>query len=248
MQFARAKEAEGRFLDAAAAFERGGDVDAAVRLHLHKLSNPAKAYALARASSSPTAAAAVAKAALQESLWPVAVEFLVRSGEAAEAWQVAQIHGAVDAFAAALPADAPQAVRAKVAQHYQGHELHSKAAEQFRLAGSLQACIGELVAAAGKASTIPRVPHTDSINRDRVSLSVAPTPCRLKVRRSGTRPPLARSSSSLRPPRTKRAGWRERCSRVWARPTRAAARSSWWTSIWRLGTAPRRRPRPPCLR
>ena len=159
LQFARAKEAEGKFLDAAAAYERAGDIDAAVRLHLHKLSNPAKAYALARSSGSSSVAAAVAKACLDASIWPVAVEFLVRSGEISEAWQVAQIHGAADAYAAALPKNTPTGVHAKVAQHFQGHGAHSKAAEQFRLAGNLQACIVELMAAAGKVGL-----HTPRIN------------------------------------------------------------------------------------
>jgi WD repeat-containing protein 19 len=146
LQFAKAKEAEGKFEDAATIYERANAYDSAVRLHLSKLDNPQKAFVLVRQSKSKSAAALASRACLECSNWPAAVEFHVLAGDVEEGWQIAQVHAAMDAFALALPADAPKEIHTKIAAYFSDRGCHQKAAEQFRLAGNLKDCVSELVA------------------------------------------------------------------------------------------------------
>jgi len=58
-QFARAKEADGRYAEAVAAYKSAGDPEAAVRLLLEKLRRPEEAVRIVRETRSPEAAKAV---------------------------------------------------------------------------------------------------------------------------------------------------------------------------------------------
>jgi WD repeat-containing protein 19 len=146
MQFAKGKEAEGKLEEAARAYERAQAFESAVSLYLIKLENAPKAFAIVRQSKCKAAAALAARACLQRSNWPAAVEFHVLAGDVEEGWQIAQVHEAVDAFALALPADAPKETRFRIAAYFKDRGWHQKAAEQFRLGGNLKDCISELVA------------------------------------------------------------------------------------------------------
>ena len=88
MQFAQAKEADGKLADAADVYERAGDADAAVRLYLHKLGNSNKAFALARGSGRGSAAATIAQYCVDKCDWGSAVEFHMLAGNVADALQV----------------------------------------------------------------------------------------------------------------------------------------------------------------
>ena len=150
MQYAKAKEAEGKHGEAADAYERGGDADAAVRLLISRLDNPTRAFALARRAGSRAAAELLVQHCMATSNWAGAVEFLMHAGEDAEALQVAQTHAAMDTYAACLSKDAPAAVRTKVAMYFQNQGEHNKAAAQHELAGSLTSCVSQLLAHAKK--------------------------------------------------------------------------------------------------
>jgi hypothetical protein len=65
LQFAKAKEAEGRFAEAAAAYEAAGDMDAVVRLCLERLNQPQRAYAIVRKTQSAEAANQLSRFCLQ---------------------------------------------------------------------------------------------------------------------------------------------------------------------------------------
>jgi WD repeat-containing protein 19 len=58
-QFARAKEAEGRYMEAVAAYKTAGDPESAVRLLLEKLRLPEEAVRIVRETRSPVAAKSV---------------------------------------------------------------------------------------------------------------------------------------------------------------------------------------------
>jgi phage gp37-like protein len=145
-QFAKAKEAEGQLPEAADAFERGGDIDSAVRIYLLKLNNSNKAFALARRSGSTTAAATLVRYCLSKSQWAGAVEFHMLAGQKAEALQVAQTHSEMDTYASCLKPGTSADMQTKVALYFQNHKQHDKAALQYELAGSLTSAVSQLMA------------------------------------------------------------------------------------------------------
>ena len=53
LAFAQAKEAEGQFVEAVAAYEKAKDMDAVVRLNLEEMRNPQVAFAIVRETRSP---------------------------------------------------------------------------------------------------------------------------------------------------------------------------------------------------
>lgn len=139
-------EEDGRFLQAAAEYERGGNEEAAVRLCLSELNNPKKAFAMARRSGSVTAATLVAQHCGATSSWAGAVEFSVRARDFSGAWQIAQTHREMDVYAAALDSDAPAEMRAQVAVYFQNVKEHDKAATQFEAAGNMLSAVSQLMA------------------------------------------------------------------------------------------------------
>lgn len=139
-------EEDGRFLQAAAEYERGGDEEAAVRLCLSELNDLNKAFAMARRSGSVAAATLVARHCGATSLWDEAVEFSVRARDFTGAWQIAQTHRKMDAYAAALDPDAPAEMRTQVAVYFQNVKEHAKAAKQFEAAGNMLSAVSQLMA------------------------------------------------------------------------------------------------------
>lgn len=161
-QFAKAMEEDGRFLEAVAEYERAGDDEAAVRLCLSQLNDAPRAFTLARRSGSIAAAALVARHCGTASLWAEAVEFSVRARDFAGAWQIAQTHREMDAYAAALDTDAPAEMRAQIAVFFQNVKEHGKAAEQFEAAGNMLSAVSQLMAHAKRVRgwLVAAVPET----------------------------------------------------------------------------------------
>lgn len=155
VQFAKAMEEDGQFQQAAAEYERGGDDEAAVRLCLSRLNNTDTAFALARRTGSVSAAALVARHCSATSAWAGAVEFSVRAHDFAGAWQIAQTHRQMDAYAAALDANASPEMRAQVAVYYQNVKEHAKAAKQFEAAGNMLSAVSQLMAHAKRVLPWP---------------------------------------------------------------------------------------------
>lgn len=119
VQFAKAKEAEGRYQEAVESYERAGDSGAMVRLLLNNLNNSNKAFAIARTSRHKASASMVARYCLSRSNWESAVEFLMLCGDVEEAWALAQTHAVMHAYSQALGADATPTMHSKVALYYQ---------------------------------------------------------------------------------------------------------------------------------
>eukprot|EP00955_Chlamydomonas_euryale_P009184 98506-Chlamydomonas_euryale.AAC.1 len=99
LQFAKAKEAEGRYAEAAVAYEAAGDMDSVVRLSIDRLNAPTKAYAIVRRTRSVEAAALLTRWCLQAQDFAGAVEFLLLAGQMDQAFDIAQGHSEMDTFA-----------------------------------------------------------------------------------------------------------------------------------------------------
>jgi WD repeat-containing protein 19 len=88
-EFAKAKEAEGKFEEAAEAYGRANDVDAVVRLYLEKLQRPQKAFSLVRDSKTVQGALLVAQYCQGVGDHRAAIEFLILAKRSEEAFDLA---------------------------------------------------------------------------------------------------------------------------------------------------------------
>jgi WD repeat-containing protein 19 len=94
-QFAKAKETEGAFVEAADSYEAAKDMDSVVRLLLGPLQNPQKAFAIVRRTRSAEGAALVASFCAHIGDVPAGIEFLLLAKRNEDAFKLAQAHDAM---------------------------------------------------------------------------------------------------------------------------------------------------------
>jgi len=136
LQFAKVKEAEGRWADAAAAFEAAGDVDNMVRLCLERLEAAPRACTAVRKTRSRTAAGTVARHCLAAGDFRGAVEFLLLSGQLDQAFDIAAANGEMEAFAEFVGVGSKGGQEAeRIAEYYEKRGELEKAAEMWSQAG-----------------------------------------------------------------------------------------------------------------
>ena len=99
LQFAKAKEMDGKFKDAVSAYEAARDYDSAVRLYLDKLNDPENAVRIVKQTRSTEGAKMVARFFIKLGDFSSAIQFLVISHCVDEAFQLAQQHAKMDLFA-----------------------------------------------------------------------------------------------------------------------------------------------------
>lgn len=131
LQFAKAKEAEGRYADAAAAYEAAGDMDSVVRLCLERLNAPQRAYAIVRKTQSVEAASQLSRFCLQQQDFGGAVEFLLMAGQMDQAFDIAMGHNEMDTFARIVAASAKPVDYSRIAQYYESRGEYDKAADMW---------------------------------------------------------------------------------------------------------------------
>ena len=88
LQFAKAKEMDGKFKDAVSAYEAARDYDSAVRLYLDKLNDPENAVRIVKQTRSTEGAKMVARFFIKLGDFSSAIQFLVISHCVDEAFQV----------------------------------------------------------------------------------------------------------------------------------------------------------------
>eukprot|EP00039_Didymoeca_costata_P030876 m.31858 g.31858 ORF g.31858 m.31858 type:complete len:1357 (-) comp8355_c0_seq1:4546-8616(-) len=102
LQYAKAKEADGSFKEAAAAYEQGGDFESVIRVNLNNLQNPDEAVRVVKESGSTEGAKMVAQFFTNLNDPGSAIQFLVLSGSNEDAFALAKSHGKMDTFAQCL--------------------------------------------------------------------------------------------------------------------------------------------------
>jgi len=102
LDYARAKEADGKWADAAKAYEAAKDMDSVVRLLLERLDQPERAFQIVRETKSSEAAKLAARFCQERKEWRLAIELLVLSMGADEAFELATRQGEMATFTAAL--------------------------------------------------------------------------------------------------------------------------------------------------
>ena len=99
LQFAKAKETDGKYKEAVVAYEAARDYDSAVRLFLEKLNDPENAVRIVKQTRSTEGAKMVARFFIKLGDFSSAIQFLVISHCVDEAFQLAQQHAKMDLFA-----------------------------------------------------------------------------------------------------------------------------------------------------
>ncbi|NXN95131.1 WDR19 protein, partial [Rhinopomastus cyanomelas] len=136
LQYAKAKEADGRYKDAVAAYEQAKQWDSAIRLYLDHLNNPEKAVDIVRETQSLDGAKMVARFFLQLGDYGSAIQFLVMSKCNNEAFALAQQHDKMEIYADIISAESSSSDDYQsIALHFEGEKKHFQAGKFFLLCG-----------------------------------------------------------------------------------------------------------------
>mmetsp|Transcript_29922 Transcript_29922/g.80403 ORF Transcript_29922/g.80403 Transcript_29922/m.80403 type:complete len:508 (-) Transcript_29922:54-1577(-) len=119
LEYARAKEADGKYEDAARAYEAAKDMDSVVRLLLERLNQPERAFQIVRESKSSEGAKMISRFCQERRDWRTSIEFLILSKAADEAFELATSHDEMPTFTAALGKGGTVAQYQAVAQYYE---------------------------------------------------------------------------------------------------------------------------------
>ncbi|XP_074649650.1 WD repeat-containing protein 19-like isoform X1 [Tubulanus polymorphus] len=134
-QYAKAKEADGRYKEAAQAYENAKDFDNVIRINLDYLHNPEEAVKIVRETQSIDGAKMVAKFFLKLSDYSSAIQFLVMSKCNDEAFQLAQVHGQMETYADIIGPDATPEDYRSIALHFENERNYFMAGKFFLLCG-----------------------------------------------------------------------------------------------------------------
>ena len=118
-EYAKAKEAEGAYQEAANAYEKATDLDSVVRLLLGSLNNPTRAMQIVRETRSPQGALLVANFAQEKEDHSVAIEFLVLAKRPQEGFDLASKHDVMETYTTALGGSGTLDENRKVALYYE---------------------------------------------------------------------------------------------------------------------------------
>ncbi|KAL3149725.1 hypothetical protein ABBQ38_013551 [Trebouxia sp. C0009 RCD-2024] len=135
LEFAKAKESEGSYAEAAVAYEAAGDLDNVVRLNLDQLKNPLKAAAIVRKAGSRDAAQRLAQYCLAARDYQAAVEFLLMAKQPQQAFDVAQTHGQMDAYVRFVGSNASKEDAVRIAMYYEARGNFDAAAQLYYQSG-----------------------------------------------------------------------------------------------------------------
>ncbi|XP_037071367.1 LOW QUALITY PROTEIN: WD repeat-containing protein 19-like [Pollicipes pollicipes] len=134
-QYAKAREAEGKYKEALAAYETAREYDSMVRILLDHLNNPQQAVAVVQESKSVEGARLVAKFFMKMGDFASAIQFLVMSKCIEEAFNLAQKHGKMDTFADIIGNDGRPEDYRSMALHYENSMNYFLAGKFHHMSG-----------------------------------------------------------------------------------------------------------------
>ncbi|XP_041788987.1 WD repeat-containing protein 19 [Chelmon rostratus] len=135
LQYAKAKEADGKYKEAARAYESAKDWDNMIRVLLDHLNNPEEAVRIVRETQSIDGAKMVARFFLMLNDYGSAIHFLVLSQCNDEAFQLAQQHGQMEVYADIIGPEATQEDYQSIALYFEGEKKHLQAGKFFQKCG-----------------------------------------------------------------------------------------------------------------
>ena len=147
VKYAKAREEDGSFKEAVAAYEQGGEYDSVIRICLDNLQDPDQAVRIVKQTGSTEGAKMVAKFFMNLNDPASAIQFLVISGAADDAFRLAQTHGKMDVFADVLGDKGSEADYRSVAKHFESNGNSLKAGEFYMKAGMFSKALDLLLKA-----------------------------------------------------------------------------------------------------
>ncbi|GAB1289679.1 WD repeat-containing protein 19 [Apodemus speciosus] len=136
LQYAKAKEADGRYKEAVVAYENAKQWNSVIRIYLDHLNNPEKAVSIVRETQSLDGAKMVARFFLQLGDYGSAIQFLVLSKCNNEAFTLAQQHNKMEIYADIIGAeDTTNEDYQSIALYFEGEKRHFQAGKFFLLCG-----------------------------------------------------------------------------------------------------------------
>nr|XP_020772226.1 WD repeat-containing protein 19 isoform X3 [Odocoileus virginianus texanus] len=136
LQYAKAKEADGRYKEAVVAYENAKQWNSAIRIYLDHLNNPEKAVSIVRETQSLDGAKMVARFFLQLGDYGSAIQFLVMSKCNNEAFTLAQQHNKMEIYADIIGSeDTTNEDYQSIALYFEGEKRHFQAGKFFLLCG-----------------------------------------------------------------------------------------------------------------
>ncbi|KAH6945802.1 hypothetical protein HPB50_009990 [Hyalomma asiaticum] len=154
-QYAKAKEADGRFAEAAKAYEQAHDIESVVRIQLNNLNNLEEAVRLVKETRSMEGAKLVAKFFQKLGDSVSAIQFLVLSKCMDEAFQLAKSCKLMDAYAAAIGDNGSPDDFNTIATYYEEERNNFDAGKFYLKAGQYKQAIKLLLKATTKDDDEP---------------------------------------------------------------------------------------------
>ncbi|NXF19699.1 WDR19 protein, partial [Rhodinocichla rosea] len=136
LQYAKAKEADGRYTEAVVAYEHAKQWDSVIRLYLDHLNNPEKAVNIVRETQSLEGAKMVARFFLRLGDYGSAIQFLVMSKCNNEAFTLAQQHNKMEIYADIISSESTTSEDYQsIALYFEAEKKHFQAGKFFLLCG-----------------------------------------------------------------------------------------------------------------
>ncbi|XP_027999472.2 WD repeat-containing protein 19 [Eptesicus fuscus] len=136
LQYAKAKEADGRYKEAVVAYENAKQWSSVIRIYLDHLNNPERAVSIVRETQSLDGAKMVARFFLQLGDYGSAIQFLVMSKCNNEAFTLAQQHNKMEIYADIIGSEnTTNEDYQSIALYFEGEKRHFQAGKFFLLCG-----------------------------------------------------------------------------------------------------------------
>ena len=145
LQYAKAKENDGKYKEAVQAYLAARDYDSAVRVYLNNLNDPESAVKLVKENQSIEGAKLVAKFFLKLGDFNSAIQFLVMSKCVDEAFQLAQQHGKMALFAEIVGDEAKPEDYNSMALHFESEKNNLQAGRFYYKAGQYSKALRHLL-------------------------------------------------------------------------------------------------------
>uniref|UniRef100_A0A0L8I442 Anaphase-promoting complex subunit 4 WD40 domain-containing protein n=2 Tax=Octopus bimaculoides TaxID=37653 RepID=A0A0L8I442_OCTBM len=150
IQYAKAKEVDGHYKEAVEAYRLAKDWDNVIRIYLEFLQNPEAAAQIVKETKSVEGAKMVSQFFQKLDDFNTAIEFLVVSGCNDEAFQIAQMHDAMEIYARIIGNDASPEIYHNVAVYFAGEQNHLWAGKFFLLSQHYDQALRHLLMCKGE--------------------------------------------------------------------------------------------------
>jgi len=144
-QYAKAKESDGKYKDAAIAYKRAKDYESVIRINLDHLQNPEEAVTIVKETQSVEGAKMVAKFFQNLGDFASAIQFLVLSRCGEEAFILAQTHDQMEQYAEIIGENATPSDYHNIGVHFESQRQSLQAGKFFMLAGEYPKALSHLL-------------------------------------------------------------------------------------------------------